>query len=388
MSAEQGDPIRSEIPKRQRRIREEMAKRHIDVLILTGQASFEYFTGYRSAFWASTTRPLYAVLVPDRDASTIIVHQSEQRSTQFDIANSEFVLYQLFLSDGLRSLRDTVARLAPMARRIALDYGDDLFGRGSLTLNDVLSDLSSRPEIIEGDELIWSVRAIKSEYEIEMKRRACHIAPQSFFTALKELELGQTEKQFGRAITINMLRQGADYVDFLPVRFGKSKFAYLRPASDKRLEPDDFVWVDMGCVFNGYHSDLNRIAKAGKVTEFEQTAYRFIRDLTIELAKRIRPGMPCPDVVREFEKLWTPGAFGKPYVSAARIGHGSGIGLTEPPSLMEGSKEVIQAGMVLHLEPKIETDTGVFQVEEVFVVRDHGIEFLSDIAPPDLPSLS
>jgi Xaa-Pro dipeptidase len=106
-----------------------------------------------------------------------------------------------------------------------------------------------------------------------------------------------------------------------------------------------------------------------------------------DLVRTIRPGMPAKNVLREFDRLWNPGAFGKPYGSAARIGHGSGIGLTEPPSLMESSQETIQAGMVLHLEPKIETDTGVFQVEEVFVVRDNGVEFLSDIAPPDLPTV-
>jgi Xaa-Pro aminopeptidase len=235
--------------------------------------------------------------------------------------------------------------------------------------------------------MIWSVRAIKSEYEIEMKRRACHIAPQSFFAALKNLKLDQTENEFARTVKATMFQKGADAVDFLPVRFGKSKFAYLRPPSDNRLQKDDYVWVDMGCIVNGYHSDLNRIAKAGTVTDAEQKAYRFIRQLTIDLANTIRPGMPAPNVLREFDRLWNPGAFGKPYGSAARIGHGSGIGLTEPPSLMESSKEIIQTGMVLHLEPKIETDTGVFQVEEVFVVRDNGVEFLSDIAPPDLPTV-
>jgi len=387
MSATQDERLRAEIPVRQRRVKEEMARRGIDVLILTGQASFEYFTGYRSMFWASTTRPFYSVIVPEQSRSTIIVHQSEQRSTEYDVGGSEFVFYQLFLEDGLRTLLATVSRMAPAARQIALDYGDDLFGRGSLMLSD-LRDLPRRPELVEGDELIWSVRAIKSDYEIEMKRRACHIAPQSFFAALKDLKLGQTEKEFARAIMINMLARGADSIDFLPTRFAKSKFAYLRPPSEKRLESDDFIWVDMGCVFNGYHSDLNRIAKAGKTNEAERSAYRFVRELTIELARRVRPGMACPDIVKEFERLWTPGAFGQPFAGSARIGHGSGIGLTEPPSIMQSSAEVIQAGMILHLEPKIETDTGVFQVEEVFVVRENGVEFLSELSPTELPSLT
>src|SRR5262245_60690331 len=134
MSASNDEQLRAEIPVRQRRVKEEMAKRGIDVLILTGQASFEYFTGYRSMFWASTTRPFYGVIVPDKDRGTIIVHQSEQRTTEFDVGGSEFVFYQLFLKDGLRTLVATVGKLAPAAKRIALDYGDDLFGRGSLML--------------------------------------------------------------------------------------------------------------------------------------------------------------------------------------------------------------------------------------------------------------
>jgi Xaa-Pro dipeptidase len=386
--SESENMIRVEIRTRQVRIKQEMDKRNVDVLILTSRDNFEYFTGFRSMFWASTTRPFYAVIVSDRAESTILVHLSEQRSSVFDPGASEFVYYAVFLRDALRVLVETVAKQAPEAKRIAIDYGDDMFGRGSLTLPRALQDLPSKPRIIEGDEMIWAVRMIKSEFEIDLKRRACRIATDSFFEALKGLRIGWTEKEFGRAIMINMLNKGADYVDFLPVRFGKSKLAYLQPPSDKRLEKDDFVWVDMGCVCNGYHSDLNRIAKAGEISNFEHAAYRFIREVTIELAKRVRPGMSCPDIVREFEHLWSnPSAFGKPYINAGRIGHGSGRGLTEPPSIMESSTEVIQPGMILHLEPKIETDTGVFQVEEVFVVRQDGVEFLSDLAPDTFPSV-
>ena len=171
-----------------------MADRKVDVLILTGQASFEYFTGYRSEFWASTTRPFYGVIVPDRSEGTVIIHQSEQRSTPFDIAGNNFIFYELFLTDGLKALRETVAKFAPSARKIAVDFGDDLVGRGSLVLESMLRDLPSHPTMVEGAEMIWAVRAIKSEYEIEMKRRACDIAPQSFFEALKTLKLGQNPR--------------------------------------------------------------------------------------------------------------------------------------------------------------------------------------------------
>lgn len=364
-----------------------MEHRRIDALILTGKSSFEYFTGYRSEFWVSNTRPLYAVIAQDKDSPIIVVHQSEQRSAVLDPANNTFVFYKLFLEDSLKSLRTEIAGISPNLKKIAIDYGPDLFGRGSLEIGSMLNELPSRPSIVEGAEVIWSVRSVKSEYEIEMKRRACSIATRSFFEVLPNLKIGDREAELARAIKIRMFANGADHIDFLPVRFGKTEIPYLRPASDKKLEPDDFVWVDMGCVFNGYHSDLNRIAKAGVVSQAEETAYQFVRGLTIELARLIRPGMPCSAVIPEFRRLWSS-EFGAPFSGAARIGHGSGIDLTEPPSIMEGSMEVIQAGMILHLEPKMETKNGVFQVEEVFVVRESHVEFLSDLSPSSLPSLA
>ncbi|HEX7766529.1 MAG TPA: M24 family metallopeptidase, partial [Nitrospira sp.] len=70
---------------------------------------------------------------------------------------------------------------------------------------------------------------------------------------------------------------------------------------------------------------------------------------------------------------------------AGRVAHGSGLGYTEPPSVMQGSAQVIRPGMVLHVEPRSEFADGVFQTEEVLVVRDQGIEWLSELAPASLP---
>ena len=86
-----------------------------------------------------------------------------------------------------------------------------------------------------------------------------------------------------------------------------------------------------------------------------------------------------------FKELWAAEDLGPVYSRAARIGHGGGLDLTEPPSIMAGSQEVIQEGMILHVEPKLEINGAIFQFEEVFYVTKDGNEFLAERSPGTLP---
>ncbi|MCK1545733.1 hypothetical protein IVB12_28280 [Bradyrhizobium sp. 179] len=63
-------------------------------------------------------------------------------------------------------------------------------------------------------------------------------------------------------------------------------------------------------------------------------------------------------VYRFFEELWSERSLSR-LTAAGRVGHGSRNALTEAPSLMAGSNEIILGDMVLHLEPKLEMAGGV-----------------------------
>ncbi len=110
-----------------------------------------------------------------------------------------------------------------------------------------------------------------------------------------------------------------------------------------------------------------------------------MRAVAIDLCGRIRPGQTGGQVFRTFERLWTDAGLPPIYTAVSRIGHGGGLEVTEPPSIAAASEETIEAGMVLHLEPKLERDGAIFQFEEVIFVRDGGVEFLSALSPERCP---
>ena len=67
--------------------------------------------------------------------------------------------------------------------------------------------------------------------------------------------------------------------------------------------------------------------------------------------------------------------------NVGRLGHGLGMQLTEWPSHIPDDHTVLEEGMVLTLEPGIETRDGRMMVhEEDIVVRSNGAEFLSPLA--------
>ncbi|RVD43043.1 aminopeptidase P family protein [Mesorhizobium sp. M8A.F.Ca.ET.023.02.2.1] len=228
---------------------------------------------------------------------------------------------------------------------------------------------------------------IKTPAEIAQKRLTLGIAHGAFHHCLNNLTLGTTEKRFAKALTLELIERGADSVPWLPVRFGREDFAYSLPPSDRALAKDDFIWVDIGCCMLASTSDVNRIAKAGRVTDEEQSIYTQVRNITTATLSAIRPGMTGADVYGAFEAFAKQTELGLPSATASRIGHGSGRNLTEPPSIAATSKEVIHEGMIIHVEPKYEMCGGVFQLEEVAVVTKNGAEFITTLSAERFPEI-
>ena len=72
-----------------------------------------------------------------------------------------------------------------------------------------------------------------------------------------------------------------------------------------------------------------------------------------------------------------------------RLGHGLGMQLTEPPSHKPGDQTVLEAGMVLTLEPGLCFAPGKLMVhEENIVIRDGEPELLTRRAAPELPVIA
>lgn len=374
---------REELERRLNAIRREMADAGIDVLILTGQKNIEYFTDYRTLSWAYNARPMFGLL--DEQRLLVCANRIEARNIGSEARTFTTFYYQGYLAEGAKTLLDALpSTRSPGKLNVAIDWGQDMFGRGSVEL---VAGLSSRDDITlqSGADALWRTRMRKTPFEAELKKTAFSIVNEAFDHAVAGARLGITEAELCRRIQARTMSNGADRADQIAMVFGHGDFIYSRLPTQKRLETGHYVWTDFRAPYGGYPSDRNRIARAGRPADWEMRAYEKTRSLTIELARSARAGMTCGALFDIYEELWRAADLPPAYGMVSRIGHGGGLEVTEPPSISKANGQIIEEGMILHLEPKLELDGAVFQFEEVIYIREDGPEFLSELSPQSLP---
>lgn len=367
----------AEIAGRVRRLRSEMEQASVDLMVLTSKANIEYFSGWRNG--GDHTRPSF-LLVGRSGVGLVAPRMYESLIALMDIQCDPH-LYSGFAQESTEMAVAASRSLESKAASIGLDYGQDHAGAGSLPL---IQGLARNAAVIEAGNIIWNVRVIKSDFELQLVRASLDLANRAFDNVLPSLRLGVTEVSVYQELQFELIRNGADKIEPFPVIFGRNTFAFGRRPTNRRLEIGDYIWTDFYHYYGGYAADRNRTARAGAPSATERDTYAAVRHVTHEVCRGIRAGSTCGDAYALFERLWKSAGLTKLF-GAGRIGHGSGLDFTEPPSISPTSTEVIKPGMVLHVEPKLETDHGVFQFEEIICVGADQNEFLSALSPTELP---
>ncbi|TKT69560.1 aminopeptidase P family protein [Aquamicrobium sp. LC103] len=356
----------------------------LDAIVLSDKKNVEYVTDLQTLSWAYKARPLF-VLVTAREL-IVIGSLAERKNVETRPRGFVARYYNGYLVEAVAMVVDAVqVTVGTSTPTIALDYGQDMLGRGSLELIEALQSLSANRRLASAASTLWHVRLVKSPLEIERKGIALAIVNEAFDEAIAQARIGITEFELCRMLQARIYTNGAESADPIAMLFSKGDFIYCRPPGTRHLQTGHYVWTDFRATYGGYPADRNRTARAGAPLRWEEEVYTAIRDLTIALASSVRPGMICCDVHAEFQRLWSDAGLGKVYGAVSRIGHGGGLDVTEPPSISPSDRTVIRPGMILHLEPKLERDGAVFQFEEVVAVGADGVEFISDLSPERIP---
>lgn len=365
-------------------VRQQMAGQDVGFLVLTDQKNIEYFTDYRTLSWGYHSRPLFVVI--DHRDIVVVANKIETRNLESKARDFSIRYYEGYQAEGAQAIiQEITARDPAASSRTALDYGQDMYGRGSLEIVNGLRGRSKGAQLGSASDILWRTRMIKSPFEANLKRISFEIVNAAFDEAISQAHLGISEVELCQQIQARIIMNGAERADPIAMTFSRGEFNYSRPPSKQTLEEGHYVWTDFRSTYGGYPADRNRIARGGQPERWEIDAYQKTRALTIALANGVKAGMTCGCVFDSFERLWRDAGLPPAYGLVSRIGHGGGLDVTEPPSLSKNNPEVIKPGMILHLEPKLEIGGAVFQFEEVIYVREEGVEFLSALSPKQLP---
>ena len=224
----------------------------------------------------------------------------------------------------------------------------------------------------EVDEIINKLRSVKTEKEIDYIKKAQQIAEDAFEYILKFIKVGVTEKEIALELDFYMLSHGAEAVSFETIAVsGKNSSMPHGVPTDKKIENGDFITMDFGAVYNGYHSDMTRTVIVGKPTEKQKEVYETVlkaQKSALEVLKNGVTGFDADKVARDIiEKAGYKENFGH------GTGHGVGIEIHESPNLSPYSKATLETGNVVTVEPGIyiPDEFGV-RIEDMALITEDG----------------
>ena len=122
------------------------------------------------------------------------------------------------------------------------------------------------------------------------------------------------------------------------------------PGSNK-VENNALLLFDLGCMVNGYASDMTRTVAVGKPDDFKKEIYHLTLEAQQAAIDMIKPGVTAHDVDRAARSVIEKAGYGEYFNH--RLGHGIGMDVHEFPSIMEGNDLVLEEGMCFSVEPGI-----------------------------------
>lgn len=224
-----------------------------------------------------------------------------------------------------------------------------------------------------------ALRAVKDEDEISHIRAAAAMASRALNAVLERIKPGMTEREIAADLDDAIRRDGAQEASFPTIVASGENSArpHARPQS-RTVRPGDLITIDFGAVIDGYRSDETCTIVLGRADARQEQVYEVVREAHDRAIAAIRAGVSCRSV-DEAARSWIDAqGFGESFTHGT--GHGVGLDVHEYPRLSAQSEAVLEAGMVVTVEPGVYLPGlwGV-RIEDLMVVQRDGCEVLSKI---------
>lgn len=246
----------------------------------------------------------------------------------------------------------------------------------------LMMDLNGRTpktQWLSGDSAVMDVRAIKSPRELEVMKKAAWITSRGLDAAIRLAQEGVTELELEAEAHRVMVCEGAEGIH-APMAMTSGPYAGIKhvPATSRKLQKGDMIFMDIGIVYGGYLSDVCRVMSVGKPSERQKRLLEVAKEMEEAVIDATRAGVRICDLQKVSYQIAKKAGHENDYFPSG-FGHGIGVSMAERPVLFDGSEEVLQANMVFALEPMIVIEGfGTFCFEDMVVVKERGAEQLSD----------
>jgi len=360
------------------KLRANISKNNLDMIILTSMHNIAYYTGF---IYCSFGRP-YGCIITEKKIVTISANIDASQPWRRSFCDN--VIYTDWKKDNfLKAIVSIIGKDEP-PKNIGIE-NDHV----TIETKEKLTSLFNFSKFKDVSKDLMKLRIIKSKEEIEIIRSGAKIADIGAEEIVKHIKVGASELEIAMTgrdkmeLEIAKKYPEAEYMDtWVWFQSGINTDGAHNPKTSRKLVSGDILSLNTFPMISGYFTALERSLFLNNVDEASLKAW----EANIKVHKRglelIRSGVKCSEICHELNDIFAQ--LGYLQYRTFGYGHSFGVlshfyGRESGLELREDIHTILEPNMVISMEPMImipegKPGAGGYREHDILVIKENGTE--------------
>jgi len=337
-----------EYERRLQELRERIAERHMDAVVISDPENIMYLTDYQTTGYSF----FQALVVPLDDEPFMITRKLEE-SNVIHRTWVEITRPYPDTGDAIQMLVDALREFGLDKKRIGYERNSYFFPAYH---QDCIHNTLTDGKLLDCFGIVEEGRVCKSSMEIALMQNAARATEAGMQAGIDAVHAEATENEIGAAISAAMFRAGGEPPAVMPyVTSGPRTMIGHATWEGRIVQPGEHVFLEVGGCYRRYHTAMMRTVVLGKLSPSMYKAQEIMKMALDAVHKNFQPGMTVSDADNMIRNIITKNDIGARLVTRS----GYSIGIAFPPSwdegyivsLKQGESAVLKPGMTFHIIP-------------------------------------
>ena len=367
-----------EYERRLAELRQRIAERHLDAVVITDPANLMYMTDYQTTGYSF----FQALVVPLEQEPFMITRALEESNV---IARTWVEVTRPYpdTGDAIQMLVDALREFGLSNKRIGYERNSYFFPAYH---QDVIHNTLKDAKLLDCFGIVEEGRICKSPVEIELMGKAALATEAGMAAGIDACVAGATENEIGGAISAAMFRAGGEPPAVMPyVTSGPRTMIGHATWEGRVVQDNEHVFLEVGGCYRRYHTAMMRTVVLGELSDSMYAAQEVMKYALDSVHSILQPGMTVSDVDNLVRKIISDNKVGARLITRS----GYSIGIAFPPSwdegymlsLKQGQSTVLREGMTFHLIPwmwAVDGDKTCGISDTIYITEDGCASFFSN----------
>lgn len=264
--------------------------------------------------------------------------------------------------------------------------------------NAVLRAKYANYEFERSAPILYTLRATKSQEEVDQMQRACDITKAGFERVLQFVNPGVMEYEIEAEFMHEFLRRGSRGFAYTPIigsGFNACVLHYIENSNE--CKAGEVILMDVGAEYGNYAADMTRcVPVSGKFTDRQRSVYNSVLNVMRGAMNLLKPGVSLHDYHVQVGDLMTKELLDLGLITADEVANENPAWPAYKKYFMHGTShfigldvhdvghwhEPIQAGNVFTVEPGIyirEENLGIRLENDILITEDGYVDLMAHI---------